>query len=129
LEFIAPDTVEDVLKIVAMSNSHINLLALEVYNGVLAPVFKTVFIGGDGVVSQDLGESVCASGVHQVSQELHILWSELFFILHVNVDEISLANLSCDGVKLGVVVGDDRKNSGEFVVNKVVVILAIVEGI
>ena len=120
------------------------------------------------MVSQDLGESVCASGVHQVSQELHILWSELFFILHVNVDEISLANLhnifsslkifiankrgyykikiamfgrnlririyvyfylSCDGVKLGVVVGDDRKNSGEFVVNKVVVILAIVEGI
>lgn len=129
MEFIAPDTVEDILEVVAVSHTHINLLALEVYNGILPSVFETVLVGWDGVVGKNLGESVGASGVHQVGQELNILGSELLFILHVNVDKITLSDLSGDGVQFGVVVGYDWQNARKLVVDKIIVILSVVEGI
>jgi len=53
-----------------MGDAHVDLFALEVDNGVLAPVLKEVLIGGDTVVGQDSGETVSATSVHQVSQKL-----------------------------------------------------------
>ena len=70
-----------------------DLLPLEIDDAVLSSVLETVFVSGDGVVGEDLGESVGAAGVHEVSQEFNIFRSELFFVLHVNVSEISLADL------------------------------------
>ena len=35
--------------------------------------------------------------------------------------------LTCDGIKFCVVSRDDRQNSWQFVINKVIVILAVVE--
>jgi len=48
------------------------LLSLKIDDGVLSSVFEEVFVGGDAVVGQDLGETVGAAGVHQVGQELQI---------------------------------------------------------
>merc|ERR1719322_1817397 len=80
------------------------------------------------MVGKNLGESVGASGVHQVSQ-LNILGTELFLILHVNIGEVSLADLSCQRIQFGVEVRNNRKYAGKFVVNKVVIILPVVEGV
>merc|ERR1719393_667992 len=79
------------------------------------------------MVGQDLGESVGASGVHQVSQELNVLGTELLLVLHVHIGEVSLAHLSCQRIQLGVEVGDNRKDAWELVVDKIVIVLTVVE--
>ena len=45
------------------------------------------------MVAQQLGEPVSAPGVHQVGQELDISGSELLLALHVDIGEVTLANL------------------------------------
>ena len=66
---------------------------MKIDNAVLSSVLETVLISGDGVIGQDLGESVSAASVHEVSEEFNISGSELLLALHVNIGEISLANL------------------------------------
>ncbi len=105
------------------------LLALEVDDGVLASVFEQVLVGGDGVIGQDLGKPVGASGVHQVGQKLHVPRPELVLVLEVDVHEVPLADLPGDGVQLAVVAGDDGQHPGELVVDEVVVVAAVVEGV
>ena len=128
-QLVSPDAAEDVLEIVPMGNSHVNLLTLEVDDGVLAPVLKGVLIGGHRVVGQDLGKAVGAAGVHQVGEEVDELGPELILVLHVDVDEVLLAHLPGDGVELAVEAREDREHSGELVVNEVVVIDTIVEAV
>ena len=93
LELLAPDPIEDVLEVVAVSHAHVHLLALEVHDAVLAPVLEAVLVGRNRVVAQQLGEPVSAPGVHQVSQELDISGSELLLTLHVHISEVTLADL------------------------------------
>ena len=104
LELLPPDAVEDVLEVVAMRHAHVDLLALEVDDAVLAAVLEAVLVGGHGVVGEDLGEPVSAPGVHQVSEELDVFRSELLLVLHVHVGEVLLADLSGQGVQLGAEV-------------------------
>ena len=129
LELLAPDAVEDVLEVVPVGHPHVDLLALEVDDAVLAAVLEAVLVGGDGVVGQELGEPVGAPGVHQVRQELDVLRSELLLVLHVDVGEVPLADLPGQGVELGVEVRDDGEDAGQLVVHEVVVVLAVVEGV
>ena len=70
-----------------------DLFSLKIDNAVLSSVLEAVLISGDGVIGQDLGESVSAASVHEVSEEFNISGSELLLTLHVNIGEISLANL------------------------------------
>ena len=112
-----------------MGHPHVDLLALEVDDAVLAAVLEAVLVGGDGVVGQQLGEPVRAPGVHQVRQELDVLGSELLLVLHVHVGEVPLADLPGEGVELGVEVRDDGEDAGQLVVHEVVVVLAVVEGV
>ena len=128
-QVVAPDVRENVLQVVSMGHTHVHLFALQVDNGVLAAVLEQVLVGGHAVVGQDLGESICATRVHQVGQKVHVLWSELIFVFQVNVDKVLLTDLSSDGVQLGVVVGDDRQDTGQFVINKVVIVLSVVKGV
>ena len=93
LELLAPDPVEDVLEVVAVGHAHVDLLPLEVDDAVLAPVLEAVLVGRHRVVAQQLGEPVSAPGVHQVSQELDISGPELLLALHVDISEVSLADL------------------------------------
>lgn len=55
--------------------------------------------------------------------------SELVFIFQINIDKISFADLSGDGVKLRIVVWDNWQNSGQFMIDEVIVVLAVVERI
>ena len=53
-----------------MNDAHVDLLALQVDDGVLAAVFEHVLEGWDVVVGHDLGIFVSASGVEHVREEL-----------------------------------------------------------
>ena len=91
-----------------------HLLALEVDDGVLAPVLEAVLVGGHRVVGQQLSEPVTrhvlrvtcnvprvacnvspvrAARVHEVGEELHVARPELLLALHVHVGEVTLADL------------------------------------
>ncbi len=59
------------------------LFSLKIDDGVLSSVFEEVFVGGDAVVGQDLGETVGATGVHQVGQELKI-WNFILVFKYLN---------------------------------------------
>ena len=128
-QVLSPDVGENVLKIIPMSNTHVHLFTLEIDNGVLASVLKDVFIGRDAMVGQYLGKAIGASGIHEVGEEVDVLGSELILVLEVNIDEVTLANLAGDGVEFGVVVGDDGEDAGQLVVDEVVVVVAVVEGV
>ena len=54
---------------------------------------------------------------------------EFVLVLQVDVDEVSLADLSGDRVQLAVVSGNDGQKTGELVVDEVVVVDAVVEGV
>ena len=54
---------------------------------------------------------------------------ELILVLQVNVDEVPLADLTGDRVELAVVAGDDGQEPGQLVVDEVVVVDAVVEGV
>ena len=127
LELLPPDAVEDVLEVVAMRHAHVDLLALEVDDAVLAAVLEAVLVGRDGVVGEDPGEPVRAPRVHQVCEELDISGSELLLVLHVDVGEVLLADLSGERVELGAEVRDDGEDAGQLVVHEVVVVLTVVE--
>ena len=61
---------------------------LKIDNWILASVIKQVLVGGHTVVGQKLGKSICATSVHQVSQEFNIFWSELILVLQVYIDKV-----------------------------------------
>ena len=54
-------------------------------------------------------------------------WPELVLALEIDVDEVTLPDLTGDGVQLAVVAGDDGQESGQLVVDEVVVVLTVVE--
>ena len=54
---------------------------------------------------------------------------EFVLVLQVDVDKVSLADLSGDRVQLAVVSGNDGQKTGELVVDEVVVVDAVVEGV
>ena len=96
----------------SLTYTHIHLFALQVDNGVLTAIFEQVLIGGYTVIGQDLGEPVGAASVHQIRQEIHILGSEFVFVFQIHVDKVFLTYLSCNGIQLGIVVGDDGQDTG-----------------
>ena len=61
---------------------------LKIDNWILASIIKQVLVGWHTVVSQKLGKSICATSVHQVSQEFNIFWSELILVLQVYIDKV-----------------------------------------
>jgi len=50
-------------------------------------------------------------------------WPELILVLKVNVDKVTFPDLTSDGVQLWVVGRNDWQETGQLVVNKVVVVL------
>ncbi len=58
---------------------------------------------------------------------LNISWPEFILVLHVNVDEVLLPDGPGQRIELSVKVWDDRQKPGELVVDKVVVVDAVVE--
>jgi len=128
-QVLAPDVRENVLQIIPVGYTHVDLFTLQINNGILSTVFEKIFISRYAVVGQDLRETIGAAGVHEVGEEIDVLGPELILVLEVHVDEVPLTDLPGDGVQLRVVVGDDGQDSGELVIDEVVIILAIVEGV
>ncbi len=55
-----------------MGYPHIDLLSLQVDDGILAAVLEQIFVGWNALIGEDLGEAISASGVHKVSEELKV---------------------------------------------------------
>ena len=69
-QVLSPDVGEDVLEFVTVNDAHVDLLALQVDDGVLAAVFENVLEGWDVVVCHDLGIFISASRVEHIREEL-----------------------------------------------------------
>ena len=112
-----------------MCNAHIYLLPLQVNNGVLASVIKGVAVGWDAIVDHEVVEFVNTSGEHHVGQKVNVFWPEFVLIFHVNVEEVTLSDLSGDWVQFCVDFGDDWQHSWQLVINEVVVISSSAKGV